>query len=81
MGIADDRVVINTAYLMWILDPGWETIGVSCAGIILVVLFSVLVIYKPHPDFRFFPHHKIPRESLLFHKLPYLLWQILQNGI
>lgn len=46
LGIADDRVVINTAYLMWVLDPGWETIGVSCAGIVLVVLFSVLVIYN-----------------------------------
>lgn len=46
LGIADDRVVINSAYLMWILDPGWETIGASFAGIILVVLFSVLVIYN-----------------------------------
>lgn len=46
IGVADDRVVVNINYLMWVLDPGWETISIGCACIILVVLFSILVIYN-----------------------------------
>lgn len=45
-GISKNRVMINTGYLMWILDPGTEIL-VVCIGIgILVILFSVIVIYN-----------------------------------
>ena len=44
-GINPKGVSINGYYLMWKLDPGTETIAV-CSGIaLLVILFSVIVIY------------------------------------
>ena len=46
LGLAKTQVVINTAYLMWLLDPGMETIGICSVIAILVVLFSSLVIYN-----------------------------------
>lgn len=46
LGIDKTQVVINTAYLMWLLDPGLETIGICSVIAILVVLFSALVIYN-----------------------------------
>lgn len=46
LGLAKTQVVINTAYLMWLLDPGIETIGICSVIAILVVLFSALVIYN-----------------------------------
>lgn len=46
LGIDKTQVVINTAYLMWLLDPGVETIGICSVIAILVVLFSALVIYN-----------------------------------
>ncbi|MCI8326322.1 MAG: ABC transporter permease [Lachnospiraceae bacterium] len=42
----EKRVSVNTMYLIWALDPGTETI-VGCAGIaVIVILFSVIVIYN-----------------------------------
>ena len=46
LGLDKTQVVINTAYLMWLLDPGLETIGICSVIAILVVLFSALVIYN-----------------------------------
>lgn len=46
LGLDKTQVVINTAYLMWLLDPGIETIGICSVIAILVVLFSALVIYN-----------------------------------
>ncbi len=46
LGIDKTQVVINTAYLMWLLDPGLETISICSVIAILVVLFSALVIYN-----------------------------------
>lgn len=46
LGIDKTQVVINTAYLMWLLDPGIETIGICSVIAVLVVLFSALVIYN-----------------------------------
>lgn len=46
LGIDKTQVVINTAYLMWLLDPGLETIGICSVIAVLVVLFSALVIYN-----------------------------------
>ena len=46
LGVDENFVVTNDSYLMWVLDPGWETIGISSAIAALVVLFSVLVIYN-----------------------------------
>lgn len=46
LGLDKTQVVINTAYLMWLLDPGLETISICSAIAILVVLFSALVIYN-----------------------------------
>lgn len=45
-GIDEDRVSANGMYLMWELDPGTETVMV-CAGVcVIVILFSVVVIYN-----------------------------------
>ncbi len=45
-GVKKQQVIINSAYLMWLFDPGLESI-VTCIGIaVLVVFFSVLVIYN-----------------------------------
>lgn len=45
-GIDSDKVDVNTAYVMWTLDPGTEII-VGCIGIgVLVIIFSVVVIYN-----------------------------------
>ncbi|MDE5863066.1 MAG: FtsX-like permease family protein [Lachnospiraceae bacterium] len=46
LGVDENLVVTNNSYLIWVLDPGWETIGISSAIAALVVLFSVLVIYN-----------------------------------
>lgn len=46
LGIGKTQVVINSAYLGWLLDPGLETIGICSVIAILVVLFAVLVIYN-----------------------------------
>ncbi|MDE6434384.1 MAG: ABC transporter permease [Lachnospiraceae bacterium] len=46
LGLDKTQVVVNNAYLMWLLDPGLETIGICSVIAILVVLFSVLVIYS-----------------------------------
>lgn len=46
LGVEKQQVVINTGYLMWLLDPGLENIMI-CSGIaLLVVLFAALVIYN-----------------------------------
>lgn len=45
-GIDEDNVSANGMYLMWELDPGTETITL-CAGVcLIVILFSVIVIYN-----------------------------------
>lgn len=46
LGLDKTQVVINIAYLMWLLDPGLETISICSVIAILVVLFSALVIYN-----------------------------------
>ncbi len=45
-GISDEMVSLNKNYLNWILDPGTETIVVCAVACMLVVLFSVVVIYN-----------------------------------
>lgn len=45
-GIAPDRVSKNTPYLRVTLDPGWETLSVCAAVILMVIFFSVMVIYN-----------------------------------
>lgn len=46
IGVPKKNVQVNTYYLMWALDPGTETIA-GCAMIaVLVILFSVVVIYN-----------------------------------
>lgn len=45
-GIDSDKVAVNTVYVMLTLDPGTEII-MACIGIsILVIIFSVVVIYN-----------------------------------
>lgn len=45
-GIGKQSVIVNKAYLRWSLDPGIETI-MGCAVVaVLVILFSVAVIYN-----------------------------------
>ncbi len=46
LGLDKTQVVINRGYLMWLLDPGLETIGICSVIAVLVVLFSALVIYN-----------------------------------
>lgn len=46
LGLDKTQVAVNTAYLMWMLDPGLETIAICSVIAILVVLFSALVIYN-----------------------------------
>jgi len=46
LGLDKTQVVINGSYLMWLLDPGLETIGICSVVAVLVVLFSALVIYN-----------------------------------
>lgn len=45
-GIDVRDVAVNNRYLMWKLDPGTETIMVCAAVCMVVVLFSVIVIYN-----------------------------------
>lgn len=45
-GIAEQRVSVNTIYLLWKLDPGTETIMVCAVVCVVVILFSVIVIYN-----------------------------------
>lgn len=46
VGVDKKNVVLNKGYIMWATDPGTEVIMV-CVGIaVLVILFSVLVIYN-----------------------------------
>lgn len=46
LGVDENLVVINDMYLMWILDPGRDTIGACSVIVVLVVIFSILVIYN-----------------------------------
>lgn len=45
-GIDENNVSDNDMYLMWELDPGTETIAVCAAICVIVILFSVIVIYN-----------------------------------
>lgn len=46
LGVEKKQVIINKNYLFGILEPDLETIGVCCVIAVLVILFSVLVIYN-----------------------------------
>ncbi len=46
VGVDKEYVTVNTLYLMWKLDPGYETICVCAVIIFCIVLFSVVVIYN-----------------------------------
>lgn len=46
LGVEESRVSVNYGYLMWLLDPGTETILICLAIAALVVLFAALVIYN-----------------------------------
>ena len=45
-GINEDKTYANTLYLMWALDPGTQTILVCAVIAVLVIAFSVIVIYN-----------------------------------
>lgn len=45
-GINEKAVVVNNGYIMWVLNPGTETIVVCIIISLLVIIFSVLVIYN-----------------------------------
>lgn len=45
-GIPKKQTSVNQYYLMSVLYPGWELIGTAAVIAILVLLFSVLVIYN-----------------------------------
>lgn len=45
-GISKKRLSVNGGYLIWMLDPGLETIGICAFIAALVILFSVVVIYN-----------------------------------
>ena len=45
-GIESDKLVINSYYLTWTLDPSYEMLAVSGALALCVVLFSIVVIYN-----------------------------------
>lgn len=45
-GIEEKQVFANDYYLMWALNPGVETISVCLILAILVILFSIVVIYN-----------------------------------
>lgn len=45
-GIEKQRLIVNTAYLIWALDPGTETITGCVMIAAVVILFSILVIYN-----------------------------------
>lgn len=44
--ILEGNVRVNSIYLMWILDPGLETIFMCSFIALIVIIFSVLVIYN-----------------------------------
>ncbi len=45
-GIAEKNVVVNAPYLMLTLDTDMETLGVSAGIVLVVILFSVIIIYN-----------------------------------
>ncbi len=45
-GIAKERLTVNGAYLIWLLDPGYETIMISGFIALIVMILSVVVIYN-----------------------------------
>lgn len=45
-GIDKKHIIVNTRYLFWLLDPGYETICVSAAIAAIVIVLSVIVIYN-----------------------------------
>lgn len=45
-GIEKRNVSKNSMYLLFSLDPGLETLSVCCGAAILVILFSIVVIYN-----------------------------------
>lgn len=44
--IEGELVSVNSYYIMWAFDPGIETISVCAIVILLVIIFSVIVIYN-----------------------------------
>lgn len=45
-GINENSVDVNSSYLMWLLDPGTETMLACGTMALCVILFSVIVIYN-----------------------------------
>lgn len=45
-GVDEKKVSINNYYLIWKLDPGYETISICGMIAVCVILFSVVVIYN-----------------------------------
>lgn len=46
LAVDEQDVEVNSSYLMWKLDPGFETIFVCTVIILCVIFFSVMVIYN-----------------------------------
>ncbi len=44
--IDQDRISVNLYYIMWAFDPGIETITICMVIALLVIVFSVIVIYN-----------------------------------
>ena len=45
-GVDKKYVIVNNLYLMWLLDPGYETILTSIVIAAVVIILSVIVIYN-----------------------------------
>ncbi len=45
-GVDKKYVIVNSMYLMWLLDPGYETILISIVIAAVVIILSVIVIYN-----------------------------------
>lgn len=45
-GVDEKNVSVNNYYLIWKLDPGYETVSICVVIAVCVILFSVVVIYN-----------------------------------
>lgn len=45
-GIDAKQVIVNSPYLLWTLDPGYETMSICAAIALIVILLSIVVIYN-----------------------------------
>lgn len=46
IGVTERNISVNSYYLLWALDPGTETITVCAVIAVVVILFSIAVIYN-----------------------------------